>query len=330
MKMQNWLKWQLALIMIAAVFVSGCASQPQKTYHVGILSGLYTLDSITDSFKAKMTDLGYIEGVNVSYDVQKYNISMDGYKHAIQLFVDENVDLVFAFPTEASIIAKNITYGTGIPTIFAFANIENNNIVKSITNPGENITGVRFPGPENSFKRLELMKEIYPQANRVFVCYQKGYPSVPIETQALHNASQYMNITLVEFAADNVSELQNELNERSKLNDTGIDAIIFIAEPLCGGTEALKIINKFATDHKIPMGGIDFSNKNSIFNYANNNSDYGTISAVLADKIFKGIPAGSLPVQTPPQILSISIKNAKELGINFNEGFLNMADVIIR
>jgi putative tryptophan/tyrosine transport system substrate-binding protein len=330
MKMQNGLKWQLALIMIAAVFVSGCASQPQKTYHIGILSGLYTLDAIADSFKAKMTDLGYIEGVNVSYDVQRYNISMDGYNQAIRLFVDKKVDLVFAFPTEASIVAKNVTYGTGIPTIFAFANIENNNMVKSVTNPGENITGVRFPGPENSFKRLELMKEMYPRANRIFVCHQKGYPSVPIEMEALHNASKYLNVTLVELEAGSLSDIINELDARSKLNDTGIDAIIFIAEPLCAGTKALEAITKFAIDHKIPIGGVALSNENAIFNYANNNSDYGTISAVLADKILKGTPAGALPVETPQQMLSISIPNSKKLGISISEGFLSMADTIIR
>jgi ABC-type uncharacterized transport system substrate-binding protein len=67
-----------------------------------------------------------------------------------------------------------------------------------------------------------------------------------------------------------------------------------------------------------------------VFNYVSNNSDYGTISAILADKILTGIPAGSLPVETPMETININYKNAKKLGLNISEGLLSMADAIIR
>ena len=98
--------WMLLTWLIAAaLLLSGCGQAKPKVYHVGILSGLGFIADATDGFKEGMTNLGYIEGENIVYDVQETDFDMEAYRNILQKFVEDKVDLIVAFPTEASIEA---------------------------------------------------------------------------------------------------------------------------------------------------------------------------------------------------------------------------------
>src|SRR4030042_6970328 len=120
----------LASLLSAVIFLGGCTTtQNEKVYHVGVLSVLDFVADITDGLKAKMTELGYIEGENIVYDVQKTDFDMAAYKSILKKFVDDKVDLIFVFPTEASIEAKGATEGTTIPVVFTNAFTEDTGLV---------------------------------------------------------------------------------------------------------------------------------------------------------------------------------------------------------
>src|SRR4030042_2220739 len=89
--------------LMLVVALSGCVEEKtQKVYHVGILSGLDFFANTADGFKEKMTELGYVEGENIVYDVQKSNFDIATYRNILNKFVADKVDLIFVFPTEAS------------------------------------------------------------------------------------------------------------------------------------------------------------------------------------------------------------------------------------
>ncbi|HOV26476.1 MAG TPA: hypothetical protein PK566_09000 [Pseudobacteroides sp.] len=90
------------LFVCIAMLISFCGCEggegkTDKVYKVGILSGLDYLSAAVDGFKEELTKLGYIEGQNIEYDVQKTNSDFDDYKKFSQKFVDDKVDLVFLF-----------------------------------------------------------------------------------------------------------------------------------------------------------------------------------------------------------------------------------------
>src|ERR1051326_3713379 len=75
----------LAWVIAATLVLSGCGQgQSAKIYHVGILSGLDAFSPAVDGFKAKMAELGYVEGKNISYDIQKTNVDLEAYKKIAQ------------------------------------------------------------------------------------------------------------------------------------------------------------------------------------------------------------------------------------------------------
>jgi putative ABC transport system substrate-binding protein len=326
-----WLT-SLILIVVGSLFLSACGAEKPQVYRVGILSGLNYIADITDGFQAEMAELGYVEGENIVYDVQKTDFDMAAYKRILQKFVADEVDLIFVFPTEASLEAKAATQGTDIPVLFSFALIEGVGLVESVREPGGNITGVRYPGPDIAIRRFEIMLELAPEAKRMWIPYQRGYPIVVPQLETLYPVAEAAGVTLIEAPADNAAELEAALQARAESGDIGLDAILFLAEPLAVTPDAFAVMGKFAAQHKIPIGGalMSVEGYGSIFGVNVDIVRAGQQAAPLADKIFKGIPAGKIPVVSAENYLQLNYKVARELGVTVPEGLLSLADEIIR
>ena len=71
---RNGNQWTLFIwAVVFILFLDACGEEEAKVHRVGILSGLdFTVD-IAAGFKAEMTELGYEDGRNIVYDLQKVN-----------------------------------------------------------------------------------------------------------------------------------------------------------------------------------------------------------------------------------------------------------------
>ncbi len=323
----------LSALMIMALLLSGCSgAQNTRQYKVGVLIGLEFTAPIANGFKAGMAELGYIDGQNIVYDVQTTNFDIPTYQSILKKFVDDKVDLIVVTPTEATLEAKALTQGTDIPVVFSFAFTEGMGIIDSVGQPGGNITGVRFPGIDITVKRFEILRKIAPNAKRIWMPYQAGYPIVPPQIEALEPLAKAEGVTLIPFPANNIAELQVELESRSATDDPGMDAILLVVEPLLVVPDAFEVIAKFAYDHKLPFGGTYFSTGEytSVFGVNVDLTESGRLAAPLADKIFKGTAAGTIPVSTPDNFIQIDYKVAQEFGLTVPDGVLKQANEIIR
>jgi putative ABC transport system substrate-binding protein len=329
-------RWQMlhaVLLVGICLFLSSCSEKKPKVYRVGILCGLDYIATIPDSFKSKMTELGYIEGKNIIYDIQRTNFEPDREEQILKKFVKDKVDLIFTFPTEVSMAAKAAAQGTNIPVLFCFANIEDTGLVQSVRQPSGNITGVRYPGPDLAIKRFEIMRELAPSAKRMWIPYQRGYPIVASQMEVLRPAAAAVGVTLEEAPADNAAELQTILDARAKKSaDIGMDAILFLAEPLAVTSDAFAVMGKFAAEHRLPIGGalMLVEGYGSVFGVNVDIVTTGKQAAVLADKILRGTPAGTIPVVSAESFFEINYKASQELGLSVSEGLLSRADKIIR
>ena len=328
---RSWLT-MIIWVLVMGVLLGGCGTEQPEVYRVGVLSGLDFVANITDGFKAEMAELGYVEGENIVYDIQTTNFDLAAYQSILQQFVADEVDLIFVFPTEASLEAKAITQGTDIPVVFNFAFIEGIGLVESVREPGGNVTGVRYPGPDIALRRFEIMRELAPAAKRMYIPYQRGYPIVDPQLEVLYPAAEAAGITLIEAPADNAAELEADLQARAASGDIGLDAILFVAEPLAVTPDALLVMARFAAEHKIPIGGalMEVGGYGTIFGVNVNPVDSGKQAAPLADKILKGTPAGTIPVVSAENFLQINYSVAQELGVEVPEGLLSQADEVIR
>ena len=326
--------WVMLSCMIAiTLLLSGCGQAPTpKIYRVGILSGFEFFYPAVDGFKAKMTELGYVEGENIVYDVQTAPVDVEAYRTIAEKFVADQVDLIFVFPTEASMEVKAATQGTNIPVIFdlAFTDVEGINLIESIREPGGNITGVRFPSSEIASKRLQILLELAPDAKQVFVPYFEGYPNVPGQLDAIDTLADSAGVTLVKFGTTNPDELKAELDRQAVSGE--LDAILLLAEPISATPAFFTLLGKYSYEQKIPIGGtmISIDGYSTIFGLLPEAYQTGEHAAVMADKIFNGTPAGTIPVVTAEGLFTINVAAARELDVTVPDGLLKQADKILQ
>jgi putative ABC transport system substrate-binding protein len=313
-----------------SLLLSGCGAKP-KVYRVGILTSNPSFAAIGDGFRAKMTQLGYIENQNITYIVQNPSADMADKQRLAKQLVDDKVDLIFTFPALETVAARAATQGTNTPVVFAYAQVEGTDLVKSVREPGGNLTGVRYPGPELVSRRLEILHEIAPQVKRIWIGYDKNNANIPPALEALRPTASSLGMTLVEVPATTLEELEADLAARAKSADLGLDAILTMPDSLNTSSAGTAMLSKFAAEHQVPMaGGLASQVQGALFVNGTNFTNVGELAAPLADKILKGTPAGTIPVVTPEQELYFNLKVAQGVGLTVPEGLLKQAKEIVR
>jgi len=318
------------LVTVCGLTLSGCA-RTTGVHRVGILYPVGGFGAIVAGFRARMAELGYVEGQGVVYDVQESKDDRAEMRRIADRFVKDNVDLIFAVGTPPTLMAKEATQGKRIPVVFAYAGVEGTGVVRDVREPGGTVTGVRYAGPEQIVKRLEILLEIAPQARRVWVGYDRGNPNNTATLEALRRAASSNGVTLLETPAATLEEMGKDLAAREASTDVGMDAIILMPDGFNNGPQGLQAICGFARRHRIPVGG-SFRytvEAGALFGNADNLTQVGGLAAPLVDKIFHDIPAGTIPVVTPESELWVNNAVAKELGLLVPEGLLRMASGIL-
>jgi putative tryptophan/tyrosine transport system substrate-binding protein len=312
--------------LILLLMVAGCGKSP-KHYRVGILSGLDFFANTADGFRARMAELGYVEGKNISYDFHRTNFEPARELEILESFVKEKVDLVLVFPTEVSIQGRIVSDRSGIPTVFANANIEGVKLVKSIREPGGNVTGVRFPGPDIAARRLEVLHELVPHARNILVPYKRDYPIVENQLEAIQSTARSFGGNLITLPVDNCAELEAKLQAQLGPKRRA-DAILMIPEPIAVSPEGFRILGKFSSANKLPAGGAFMSQDGfaSLFGVSTDNIAVGRQAATIADKIFKGARPGTIPVVSAETFIQINMGAVRAFGLDIPVALLKQAD----
>ncbi len=320
----------IVLVIVAAgIYFSIVKKETPKVYRVGILCSLEFFADIIDAFKEKMTELGYVEGKNIIYDIYMAPVPV-GNEQAIRKFVDDKVDLILPIGTEASMEAKAVAAGTGIPVVFGLAFMEETGLVESVRTPGGNITGVRYPTTESAIGRLEILHEIAPQAKRVWIPYLKDYPTVAPQLKAMEPVASSLEKTLIPMPFASPEEVKAYLNTLSV--SAGFDSILMLAEPFSITPAVTDLVFKFADDHRLPISSAIVSKEayGPIIGFHPENAKFGRLTAPQVDKVLKGMPAGTIPVVTADNDLRINYKLIQKLGLEVSESLLGRAIEIVR
>ena len=325
--------WTLIIAVIVLVLsVSGCSgSAESKNYRVGLLSGADSFDGVFDGFKAQMTELGYVEGENISYDYQASGGDEQKMAQLAQKFVADKVDLILTTSTGAAQAAQTATAGTDIPVIFTvIQDPVGVGLVQSLRNPGANLTGVARPPVEYLGKRVEFLKQMAPSVKTLWIIYDPDYATAASSVPAVQAGASAMGVQLIETHAKTPEDVNAELQKRAAMEELDVDAIQLMPDPL--NSNSSEAIIDFANQHNIPVVGHSAPQVKygALFTYADSYPDSGNQAASLADQIFTGTNAGDLPVQISDLFLSVNLKAANNLGITVPDVILESAKQIVR
>lgn len=333
---KNTLYFTLFIMLIGSFLLSACSSTQAapQVRRVGILAGNEFFAASKDGFMAGMKDLGYVEGENIAYNIQEINAG-DAAKTeaALKKFVDDQVDLIYVYPTGSVIAAKKAVEGTDIPIVFTGVTLQGTDLVESVSQPGGNITGIQSPSPDLHLKRLEFLLKMTPDAKRVLALHNPTYSASVAFLETLEEKTPAFGIELEVVPVTTIDEIVAGLQE---LEDSGqvdsLDAILIMPEIIVQTPEGWKLLTDFADKYQLPIGGSLPKNfkEGAVFSYFPDNFETGQVAASMTDKIFKGTPAGTIPVQSPEPRLRINYKHAQALGLTVDEGLLGLATEVIR
>lgn len=326
MKHRSWFSYSTVLILfiLAGLLLAACnAPAKPKTYTIGVLNYVATLDSIVEGFKAGMTELGYVEGQNITYI---YNGVLQNDPQVLeaeaQALMDQKVDMFLTLGNPTTLAAKKIVEGTGVPVVFSpFSEPVAGGAVESLSRPGGNVTGVQ--SVNNAPKALEWLVRLVPDAKKVYVFYHPKDESTILIMKPLPEAAAQLG---VEFAPAEAASPEQVMSIMETLPEDS--AILVVPFPsLSAGTKDIKLK---AIELQIPLAGYNDSGDDAIFGFTVDRTSQGEQAARLADQIFKGTQPANLPVETAQSFLRINMKTADALGLDIPNDILKQADTVLR
>jgi putative ABC transport system substrate-binding protein len=322
-------KLQLGLVIvfvITGLLLIGCGSAPKtKTYTIGVINISPNQEDTIKGFKEGMTELGYVEGKNVTY-IYEGPVSADKLDAVAQGLVKAKVNLILALTTPATKAAQKATTGTDIAVVFIpVTDPVGAGIVASLTKPGGNTTGVTYTTQEG--KRLEWLLQVVPTIKQVYIVYNSKDQSPVLALKTVSETAAQLGVDLITSEASTTEEVGAAFKNIPK----EADAIFLLPDSVVNARAA--DIYKMATELKLPTSGPNVRTVNDGALTA-----YGVDLAVaarkqaarLASQILQGARPADLPVETAQFFSAINLKIAQAIGLDIPDAILSQANIIIR
>jgi putative ABC transport system substrate-binding protein len=319
-----------ALLVTTLGFPAG-AQQPKKIPRVGILlpwspaSGVSL--SFIEAFGKGLHELGYAKGQNLAMEHRYAEGVSERFPELAAELVRLKVDIIVTTagpPSRAAMQATNT-----IPIVFTqVSDPVAEGLVASLARPGGNITGLSQVGPELAGKRLELLKEAFPEISRVAVLRTSRSRSSVAQFREAQVAAKTMAVKLQSLEVRNSDELDGAFRA-AKTERAG--ALIVLQSALIN-THRTRIV-ELATKSQMPTMFAERTHVESggLMSYAPSLFDLQRRAATYVDKILKGAKPADLPVEQPTKFeLIINLKAAKQIGLTIPPNVLARADRVIR
>jgi putative tryptophan/tyrosine transport system substrate-binding protein len=149
----------IATIGIAAVAcpLAARAQQVGRIWRVGFLGAATAAKyaKLVDAFRAGLRDFAYIEGKNLAIEFRWAEGNTARLPELAAQLVKLNIDCLVTHGTPGTAAAKKAS--TTVPIVMAVSgDAVATGLIKSLAQPGGNVTGTTFFGPELAAKRLEF------------------------------------------------------------------------------------------------------------------------------------------------------------------------------
>ncbi len=280
------------------------------------------------TFKQTLRELGYVEGNNIAIEYRSAEGKYERFAAIAEELVRLKVDVILADDGTPSVIAARNATRT-IPIVFTVVNDPvASGIVKTLSHPDSNVTGLARQSPDTTAKRLQMLKEIVPAMRRVAVLVNPGNESMDVWRRDLPAAARKLDVELMVEEARTTSEIEAAFEGAVRAS---ADALIVFDDALFY-SEAARIGSLAMKNHLPVMGG------NSVIAEAGCLASYGANrlalvqrSAIFVDKILKGARPVDLPIEQASKFdLVINQKTANELGLMVPHSLLLRADLVIQ
>jgi putative tryptophan/tyrosine transport system substrate-binding protein len=302
-------------------------AQPAKSYHVAYLA-LGNEEEGSAQVKQRLAELGYIEGRNLVFDF-RYAASRPAQLPglAAQIVASKPDVIVAGFGTLPAQTAQAAT--ATIPVVFTSAGDPiGAGIVKSLSRPGANVTGLHSQAAELNGKRLQILKELGPSLRTVAVLVDdRSGPFASLALRDLGVAAGAIGLTLQICEGQTADQLSASLDNALTAGATGLT--LLETPPLLDlRHEIIHLAKRPGLVAVYPNR--DFVTAGGLASYGADRRQLYRRAAEIVDKILKGERPADIPVEQPTKFdLVINIKAGKAMGLSIAPSLLATADEVI-
>jgi ABC-type uncharacterized transport system substrate-binding protein len=295
-----------------------------KTPRIGwLVYGDAKLGPIDQSLKEALAQKGLIDGRNIEIIFRYANGKPEQLAGLASELVAQKPDLLLAIGGDVIKPLFQASNGN-IPIVGGVSdNPMRAGIAVSLARPSKNFTGFTYLTDEMAAKRMELLKEVAPNARRVAVIFNPQH--FDDEVTFARRGAESLDIALTTHPITNAGDVDAALHAAS-----GADSLFVISSRLTGLVAGK--IGQYGQDHRLPViaSWREFVESGALLSYGPNRIFEAKRLAGYVQKILGGAKPADLPIEQPVKFeLVVNLKTAKALGLSIPPSFLGRADTVI-
>ena len=301
-------------------------AQQGRAFRVGWLSYLPQPDPAAELLREGMRKLGHVEGKSYVLIARYANNDFTRLPALVDELVAERIDVLvsrgpsvdFTKPVRDRIPVVFVY--SGDPVVAGFAD--------SLGKPGRNMTGVTFMAMELCAKRVEVLKDLLPDAKRIALLSNPEHTGELLEYRVTEDTARRLGAEVTRHLVHKPEDLAPAF---AAFRAAKFDAILVFPDSLT--LNRRKEIAELAAQTRIPCmyGWTEFVEAGGLVSYGPTVTEGFRALAVFTDKILKGGNASHIPIEQARSIsLSLNITAAKALGMKIPPALLARVDRIIQ
>lgn len=285
-------------------------------------------DWAMNAIRAGLDEAGFVEGRNLAIAVRSAEGQFDRLPALAADLVERKVRVILA--TGSPVPARTAKAATSrIPIVFAYGGDPIvDGLVDSLNQPGGNVTGATFIGSELLAKRMELLRQIVPQATDVALLVNPKGTLAERQVRDGTAAAQTLGQRLHILNTSTESDIDAAFATMSQLK---IGAFIVSTDPFFGFIGRDRLVMQ-AQSYKIPgiYNGRDELGAGGLVSYGPRLPDTWQQAGLYVGRILHGEKPSDLPVMRPTRFeMIINLTTAKELKLTIPPTLLGLADEVI-
>jgi len=329
MRMASALFRAFSVVLLTFAWSVEANAQQQSLPVVGYLSFTSPDErpTLIAAFRQGLAQAGFAVGQNVAIEYR----SAGGKYEQLPVLAAELVKIPAAViaATGGDVVARTAKAATSeIPIVFtASADAVKVGLVPSLNRPGGNITGVSLLGYELDSKRLQLMRELLPQASTIGLLVNASNPSIMATVPSMTAAAEANGQKLVVLDARTEADVDATF---ASLRSKGVDAVLVTTNPFYEGLR--EHIVGLAKNNSMPVlyPWREYSVAGGLISYGTSFTESYRQAGFYVGRILKGEKPSELPVvQATKFELLVNVRTAKSLGLTVPPSILIGADEVI-
>ena len=265
------------------------------------------------AFRRGLNEVGFVERQNVVIEFRWADGQYDRLPAMAAELVRRPVDLILAQAPPAALAARTAT--TTISTVFVVGfDPVAAGLVATFNRPGGNATGMTLMTAPLGQKRLELLRELAPNAAVAAMLANPLSPDAAPEIRDVQATAQAIGLQLKMFNASTPSELNAAF---AAIAAQRLDALLVGSDPflLDRRQELVALVARLGIPAIYPFR--EFAESGGLISYGTNIANSYRQAGIYAGRILKGAKPADLPVMQPTTFeLVINLKTAKALGFD--------------